>query len=94
MAGTRRSRHAPWASVAPWPAHSSTSGTTSWVASSLRPCSFGAATAAGLSVVDLHEAPISRRGIESNPVFALYPDLALSALERIPWLFVLEATKP
>ena len=55
---------------------------------------FGAATAAGLTVDGLHEAPVSEGAIQTNPIFGLYPDLTRAAFEGMPWLFVLEASKP
>ena len=55
---------------------------------------FGAAVAAGLSVDGLHEAPVSEGAIETNPIFPLYPELTRAAFEGMPWLLVLEASKP
>ncbi len=55
---------------------------------------FTAATAAGLTVSALHEPVISDAGIEADPMFGLYPELIRSARGGIPWLLVIEATKP
>lgn len=55
---------------------------------------FTAATDAGLTVNAMHEDPITESALESNPAFALYPEVLRSALGDSPWLFVLEGAKP
>lgn len=55
---------------------------------------FQAATDAGLTVDRLHEETVSDSAIETNPVFPLFPELTDAAFRGLPWLLVLEATKP
>lgn len=55
---------------------------------------FQAATEAGLRVERLHEEPVSREAIETNPIYPMWPDVLDLAMTGLPWLLVVEATKP
>lgn len=55
---------------------------------------FAAATRAGLRVTDIQEPPISQEGLEADPVFGLFPDMLAAARSQVPWLLIVQATKP
>ena len=55
---------------------------------------FQAAVAAGLRVDGLHEEPVSREAIETNPIYPIWPDVLDLAMTGLPWLLVFEAHKP
>lgn len=55
---------------------------------------FGAAVAAGLTVDTLLEDPMPQAAIEAIPIYGLYPELTSHALEGVPYILVLGATKP
>ena len=53
-----------------------------------------AALAAGLTLDGLHEEPTSREAIETNPIYPMWPQVLDLALTDLPWLLVVQATKP
>lgn len=55
---------------------------------------FQAATAAGLHVDILHEEPVSREVIATNPIHPIWPDVLDLALADLPWLLVISAKRP
>ncbi len=55
---------------------------------------FAAATEAGLQVDRIVESPIPTAAIEANPVFGMFPNAISAAMDDIPWVLTVVATKP
>ncbi len=55
---------------------------------------FAAAVGAGLRVEDIQEHPVDRTVTTTNPIYPIWPDVLDLALTDLPWLLVLEASKP